>query len=107
MTTDYNKPERHRLQRLHTRIEKALDELSRGAGEMRPIRFKGIRDRLATIMAQLEQISGNIEDGLGAKQSDLLSGRQGELPGGQPSPYADESDPEPIEVIENTGRKRA
>jgi hypothetical protein len=58
----YNKPERHRLQRLKVRIEKGLDELSRGAGEMRPARFNDIREPLQQAMKELERISNLVSD---------------------------------------------
>jgi carbamate kinase len=56
MVHEFNKPERHRLQRLQVRLEKALDELARGAGEMRPRVFAPVRQPLDKAMAELDVI---------------------------------------------------
>ena len=58
--SDYNRPDRHRLNRVNNRIEKALDELSRANGEMRPAKFRGIREVLGETMSLLEQLQRNL-----------------------------------------------
>jgi hypothetical protein len=104
--TDYNKPQKHRLDRLRTRVEKALDELSRGAGEMRPAVFREIREPLEITMRALEQLSAKVEAILAAQpaQAELPVNEQQALERGQ-SPYADDETDE-TEITEGE-KKRA
>ena len=72
--SEFNRPDRHRLSRVHNRIEKALDELSRANGEMRPTQFRTIKGHLDAAMERLE-----------ALQHDLvkhMAGTDGALPPG-------------------------
>ena len=54
--SDYNRPDRHRLSRVHKRLEKALDFLAQAQGEMRPAKFRWIKDELDQVMSILDTL---------------------------------------------------
>ena len=54
--SEFNRPDRHRLSRVHKRIEKALDFLAQAHGEMRPAKFRWIKDELDQVMATLDTL---------------------------------------------------
>jgi hypothetical protein len=60
----YNRPDRHRLSRIRSRVERALDEIERANGETRPSQFKQVRDALKDATTGLESILIHIDEAL-------------------------------------------
>jgi hypothetical protein len=69
--SEFNRPDRHRLSRVHKRIEKALDFLAQAHGEMRPAKFRWIKGELDQVMATLDTLQHQLANEVGSGDTQL------------------------------------
>ena len=80
---EFNRPDRHRLGRVHKRIEKALNFLAQAHGEMRPAKFRWIKNELDQVMATLDTLQHQLSHEIDANNQQLA------LDGAEPFAEAD------------------